>query len=432
MESEITALSETRKRLEIRIPAEQVDVTIARTALRHQRRAKVPGFRPGKVPLGVVRQRFKQDILHDVANDLVPQAVEEALRAQELIPIDTPDVRDVSIDEGQPLTFHALFEVMPSISDIDYDALTLRRPSVTPDDDAKERTLEQLRLRASTLEPVTDRSIETGDILTVDMKRHRISGPQDTSEQQAEDLRKGVFVEIGATANPPGFDAELIGLSIGESKAFEISYPAEHDQADLAGTVIAYEVEVKENHVRKLPDIDDEFARSVGDFDTVDILKEKIEADLKREAEIEKQRGVRKDLMTQLAARVTVEAPEGLVEREISRRLEQIATQLAQQNVDPRTANIDWNSLRDEQRAPALETVRGTMVLDEVVRRESLTISEEDLEREIKVYAERLEQTPAAVRAKLDRDNGIDALSGGLRREKAIDFLLSHATIVDA
>ena len=100
--------------------------------------------------------------------------------------------------------------------------------------------------------------------------------------------------------------------------------------------------------------------------------------------------------------------------------------------MDPRTANIDWNSLRDEQRAPALETVRGTMVLDEVVRRESLTISEEDLEREIKVYAERLEQTPAAVRAKLDRDNGIDALSGGLRREKAIDFLLSHATIVDA
>ena len=152
MESEITALSETRKRLEVKIPGEQVDVAIERTALRHQRRARVPGFRPGKVPLRVVRQRFKQEILSDVAHDLVPQAVEEALRAQELIPIDNPDVRDVSIDEGQPLTFHAFFEVMPSISDIDYDALTLRRPSVTPDDDAKERTLEQLRLRASTLD----------------------------------------------------------------------------------------------------------------------------------------------------------------------------------------------------------------------------------------------------------------------------------------
>ena len=168
----------------------------------------------------------------------------------------------------------------------------------------------------------------------------------------------------------------------------------------------------------------------MGDFDTLEALKERIETDLRREAQIESQRGVRRDLMSQLAARLTVEVPEALVDQEVARRLEQVATRLAQQQVDPGKANINWDNLREEQRKPALETIRGTMVLDEVIRREGLTISEDDLEKEIGVYAERLEQTPTAVRAQLDRDNGIDALSEGMRREKAIDFLLSRATII--
>ena len=432
MKAAITTLSETRKRLEVQIPPEQVDASIDKIAQRHQRRAKVPGFRPGKVPIHIVRQRFKQDILHAVADDLVPQAVEDALREQELIPIDTPDVRDVSIDEGQPLTFHALFEVMPSIAGIDYEALTLRRTPVAPDADAIERSLDKLQLRASTLEPIADRSIETGDIVTVDLARWHIGGPEGGPAPPPKDRREGVTIEIGADTNPPGFDSALFGLNVGDSKKFELSYPTDYEPADLAGTAVAYDIRVKAIHLRRLPEVSDEFAQSVGDFDTLAALKERIETDLRREAEIESQRGVRRDLMSQLAARVTVEVPEALVDQQVARRLEQVATRLAQQQVDPRKANINWDNLREEQRKPALETIRGTMVLDEVIRREGLTISEDDLEKEIGVYAERLEQTPTAVRAQLDRDNGIDALSEGMRREKAIDFLLSRATIISA
>ena len=360
----------------------------------------------------------------------MPGAVDEALRDQAVTPIETPDVREVSIDDGQPLTFHALFEVLPSIEGLDYDALTLRRTPVEPDADATDLAIEELRRRAGRLEPVTDRGIDAGDSITLDLTRRNVSDPEGAKAQK--DRRENASIELGATTNPPGFDAELTGLQVGESKAFELAYPADHDQTEFAGTRVAYEVVVKSIHRRVLPDLDDEFARSVGEFDTLEALRTRVASNLQREAAAEADRGVRRDLITQLAARVTAEAPEALVDREIERRLEQVATRLAQQRVDPRTAPIDWDALRKEQRAPALKMVRGSMVLDEVARCESLSISDDDVERELTRHAERLGRTLAAVRAQLEKDDGIARLSEGLRREKAIDFLLSRATIVTA
>ena len=432
MKAAITELSETRRRLDVEIPAPVVDATIGRLAEQYRQRAKVPGFRPGKVPVHIVRQRFKDDILRDAAHDIVPRAVDDALREQAVTPIETPDVQEVSIDDGQPLTFHALFEIMPSIEGLDYDALTLRRTSVPPDADATDRALEELRRRASRLEPVADRGVEAGDAVTLDLTRRGVRGPEDAANTPPEDRHENVSIELGAASNPPGFDAELMGLQVGESKAFELSYPADHEQTELAGTQVAYEVVVKALHRRLLPDLDDEFARSVGEFDTLEALKTRIASDLQRDAAAEANRGVRHDLMTQLAARVTVEVPAALVDREIERRVEQVATRLTRQRVNPRTAAIDWDALRDEQRAPAIELVRGSMVLDEVARRESLTVSDDEVEQELTRYAERLERTPTMVRAQLEKDGGIARLSGGLRREKAINFLLSRATIVTA
>jgi len=430
MKVDVTHINETRKRLDVEIPAAEVDAAIDRLAQTHSRRAKVPGFRPGKVPVGVVRKRFMQDILHDVAHDLVPRAVDEALRQEQLSPVATPDVQEISVDEGQPLTFHALLDVLPSIAALDYDALTVRRTQITPDAAATERALEELRLRHSKLEPVTGRPTETKDIATVNLVRRSVDSS--SADTPTEDRREDVMIEIGADANPPGFDDELIGLTIGDEKTFELSYPQDYKQEEFAGTTVSYDIEVKGCHRRVLPELDDEFAKSVGDFETVEALKSRIEADLQREAELETNRGVRRDLMSQLTARLDVDVPETLIDREIDRRLEQIASRLSQQQIDPRTANIDWESLREEQRTPALEAVQGTLILDEVARRESLTVSTEELDQEVDRYAERLGQAPAALRAQLERDQGMDRLAEGMQREKAIDFLLARATVVTA
>jgi len=432
MKAAITELSETRRRLDVEIPASDVDVTIERFVEQYRRRAKVPGFRPGKVPRDIARQRFKENILRDVAHDLVPGAVDEALREEALAPVDTPDVREITINDGQPLTFHALFEVMPSTEDLDYEALTLRRTLVIPDANATDLALEELRRRASQLEPATDRVLEEGDTVTLDLTRRMVGESEETSGSRPGERHEGVSIDLGAASNPPGLDAKLLGLQVGESKSFELSYPKEHAESDLAGTRVAYEVTVKAIHLRLLPDLDDHFAQSVGAFDTLESLKVQVQNDLQREAAAEAERSVRQDLMTQLASRMTMEVPKALIDREVTRRLNQVATRLAQQRIDPNTANIDWDALRDEQREPALEAVRGSIVLDEVARRESLIIGAEDVEKELTRHADRLGRTVAAVRAQLEKDDGIARLSEGLRREKAIDFLLSHATIVDA
>ena len=430
MKAAITGLSETRKRLDVEIPAEQVDESLDRLAQRYGRKAKVSGFRPGKAPLRIIRQRFKQDLLHDVAHDLVPPAVDEALRNEQLTPIETPDVRDVSVDEGQPLRFHALFEVLPSIDDLDYDALTLRRTLVVPDAGATDTALDELRRRASTLEPVTGRPVEAADVVTVDMTRREVGGSDHDAPASPEDRRDGVTVELGSATNPPGFDDEMIALAVGQSKQFELSSPAGHDQSAPAAAAVAYDVTVRGIHRRVLPDLDETFAQTVGDFETLEALRERITADLRREAEAEADRSARHDLMTQLASRVTVEVPEALVNREVGRRLDQIANRLAQQRVDPRTANVDWETLGRDQRTAAIDAVRGSLLLDEIARRETIAVSDEDVDQEIARFAERLGKTPAATRAQLEKDDGIAALAEGMRREKTVEFLLSRATIV--
>ena len=431
MKAAITGLSETRKRLDVEIPAEQVDESLDRLAQRYGRKAKVSGFRPGKAPLRIIRQRFKQDLLHDVAHDLVPPAVDEALRNEQLTPIETPDVRDVSVDEGQPLRFHALFEVLPSIDDLDYDALTLRRTLVVPDAGATDTALDELRRRASTLEPVTGRPVEAADVVTVDMTRREVGGSDHDAPASPEDRRDGVTVELGSATNPPGFDDEMIGLAVGQSKQFELSSPAGHDQSAPAAAAVAYDVTVRGIHRRVLPDLDETFAQTVGDFETLEALRERITADLRREAEAEADRSARHDLMTQLASRVTVEVPEALVNREVGRRLDQIANRLAQQRVDPRTANLDWEALGRDQRTAAINAVRGSLLLDEIARRETIAVYYKGIApEEIARFAERLGKTPAATRAQLEKDDGIAALAEGMRREKTVEFLLSRATIV--
>jgi trigger factor len=238
-----------------------------------------------------------------------------------------------------------------------------------------------------------------------------------------------VVVEMGGKANPPGFDDEIRGLEPGAEKSFTIHYPADYAVTEMAGTDVHYTVKVKDIRTRVVPPLDDEFAKDVGDFATLDALRERITADLQREAESEADRRLRADLLKELAARVTVDIPDSLVERELDRRTEEFARQLMDQHIDPRRANIDWDGFRDSQREASRDSVKSALVLDEIARRENLAVTESDLEKDVAGYAERSGLTPAAVRARLEKEGAFPRLSAGLRREKAVDFALSKAQV---
>jgi len=425
MKTEFVDVNDTRKNLVVEIPSEVVDAEIDRLARKYSRTARVPGFRPGKVPARLVKQRFREQILHDVAHDLIPRAVDDALRERGVEPVNTPDIRDVVVEEGQPLKFTASFETVPPIEPGDYEAIQLRRPPVSIEEAEVDRALEQLRQHAARHDPVEDRPIAAGDTVVVDLTR-QMAGPGASGQPERHE---NVSVEIGAAVNPPGFDDELVGLVAGAQKTFTVHYPSEYAIKELAGAEVTYEIEVKGIKRRVVPNLDDEFAKDIGEFGTLDELRERVRADLVKEAEQNADRQLRADLLRALAERVTFEVPSALVDREVDRRIEDFVRRLLEQRVDPRQTNIDWEEFRRNQQAPATESVKAALVLDEVARREGLSVTSEDLDRDVALLAERTARTVPAVRAQLEKEGGLARLGAGLRREKAVDFLLSRATI---
>ena len=419
MKTELTDVTETRKTIAIEIPTDVVDAEFDRVARGYTKQARLPGFRPGKVPQTLIKQRFREQILHDVMHGLIPRAVEEALQQRGIEPVDTPNVRDVDLAEGRPLKFTAAFETVPMFDPGDLSLITLRQPPVQVTDEAVEETLRRVRERAAKYETVEGRAIAEGDAIVLDIDRTEADGKVDH--------RDAVTVQLGAEGNPPGFDAHLIGLNEGDARTFSIKFPEDYSVPDLANTEQTYSVTVKGIRRRVLPDLDDEFAKDVGPFDSLSALRDHIRHDLEEEARDNAKRQVRSDLFRQLSQRIPFELPATLVDREMDRRLEEFARQLAAQHVDPRQAGIDWGQFREAQREPAWNAVASALALDEIARREQITVTPEDVDKEVERFAVRAGRTPAALRAQLEKEGGISRLYAGLRREKAVDLALSRA-----
>jgi trigger factor len=432
MKTEFIDVSDTKKNLVVEIPSTVVDAEIDKVSRDYSKAARIPGFRPGKVPAKVVRQRFRDQILHDVAHGLIPRAVDNALRERGVEPVDTPDIRDVVVEEGQPLKFTATFDTVPPIDPGDYASITLRRKPVHVEPSAVDDALGRLRDRAARYEPVEGRGIEGGDSVLLDMTRTAMGAPaaEDQPAEPSTDRHDNVTVDIGAPANPPGFDQELAGLLNGESKSFDVQYPETYEIKELAGTTVKYRVEVKAIRTRVVPELDDEFAKDMGEFESLDALRERIRQDLEHEMRHEAERDTRADLLRQLATRVTFEVPASLLDREVDRRVEEFVRRLIEQQIDPMKTNINWEEFRERQRDAATDAVKGALVLDEVARREHVEVSEAEVEAEVGRYAERTGRTAAAVRARLEKEGGLARLYSGLRREKSVDFLLGRATVI--
>jgi len=422
MKTEFTDVSETRKTITIEIPTDVVDAEINRVAKGYTKQARIPGFRPGKVPTTLVKKRFKEQILHDVAHGLIPRAVDEALQERGIEPVDTPNIKDVALEEGQPLTFTAAIETVPPFDVGDLSTIEATRHATDVNDEAVEKTLQQLRQRGAKHEPVENRGVEDGDTVVLDIERKDAEGKPDRHED--------VSLELGSPANPPGFDAQLLGLRTGETKTFTTHFPEDYAVKEMANTDVEYTVTVKDIRRKVLPELDDEFAKDLGAFESLGALRDRVRADLQQESEEHARQHLRTDLLKQLSDRVTFDLPPSLVEREMDRRIEEFASRLMQQKVDPRQAGIDWGQFRESQREPARASVASALALDEIARREGLTVSAEDVDKEIERFAVRAGRTPAALRAQLEKEGSVARLAAGLRREKAVDLVLSRARIL--
>jgi trigger factor len=435
----LTDVSETRKHLSFEIPSDVLEAEIARVAGGYSKSARVPGFRPGKVPAQVIRQRYKEQILYDVAHDLIPRLVGTALRERGLEPVATPDIKDVVIEEGQPLTFVADFETLPPIDPGEYTGITLRRQPAVLEVGAVDRALAELQQRAARWHPVEDRGATPGDTLLADIVRTRrtslieMPGENRPAKGGADDKPETlphVSLELGASGNPPGFDEHLAGAAVGDTRSFTSTYPADYGVPELAGATVDYQVAVKGIRRKEILPLDDDFAREVSDVDTLAALRDRVKEDLQKGAEHDAEHKLRHDLLGALAGRVKA-TPDVLVEQEIDRRLEEFVRRLMDQGIDPMKTNIDWQEFRTRQRDAAADTVRSTLVIDEIARREQLEATDEDVAAEVQRFAERSGRTPTAVRARLEKDGALDRIRAGVRREKTMTWLIGKANVTD-
>jgi trigger factor len=414
--------SSVKKSLSFEIEPEVVDREIKERSQHYATRVKLPGFRPGKVPAHVIKQRFRQQVLEDVAEKLVNSAVRDELEGRGLRPVATPRVTELKIDENQPMTFKAEFEVLPLVELPDYKGLPVkaRPPSVTDEDVDKE--VDRLREDAARYDAVEGRAVKDGDHVVLDVSFTKEDGTQGKRDEN-------VLVEVGSKDNHKDLNMSLLGMSPGETKEVTLSYGEDDENESLRGKTVQYTVTLKAIKTKVVPAADDEFAKDLGEFGSLAELRDKLRRQLTAAEERKIDREVKNGLIEALVQRAGFEVPEALVERHMAARTENAARGLALQGIDPTKVGVDWEKYRDAQREESVKAAKADILLDEIARREGIEARDADVDAEVARYAERLKKTKDAVRARMEKDGDLAALRARIREEKTLDLLKANATM---
>jgi trigger factor len=408
-----------RKSLAFEIEPEVVEKEIETRARHYAKRVKIPGFRPGKIPVDVVKKRFRGQVMEDVVESLVNKVVFEELEGRGLRPISTPKVEDLKVEENQPLTFRAVFETLPFVELPEYKGLEVktRRPTVA--DEAVDEELNRLREDAARYDPVEGRPLANGDFAVLDVDYTRDDGTKKHDEN--------VLVEVGADSNHEDLNEALLGMSPGESRTVRISYEADAPSEGLAGRTVEYALALKAVKTKVVPAADDEFAKDLGDFGSLAELRDRVRAQLTAAEERRIERETREHLVDALLAKTSFEVPDSLIERHMIARTRGAAEGLAMQGIDPRKAGVDWKEFHDAQREAAVRSARADILLDEIARREGVTVGDAELEAEVARIAERMKRPKESVRQAMEKEGELTALKARLREEKTLDLLKATA-----
>ncbi|HKD50575.1 MAG TPA: trigger factor [Candidatus Acidoferrum sp.] len=411
-----------RRELELEIPAEEVSKKMESVAKDFARLAMIPGFRKGKAPVSLIRRRFAEDIKGEVLQSLVPEVVEKALAEQKLSPVTQPKVEKLDFNEGQPVKFRAVFEVMPEFELSSYQGLELEMPTmdITEEDIAK--ALEEMRERAAAFAPVEGRVIEDGDFAQVKL----VGTPDGGGDPLKAD---SVLCHIGAEETMEPFNTNLKGAHVGDHKSFDVEYPADYPDPKLAGKKFHYAVEVLGIKAKKLPELNDDFAKDVSDAKTLDELKTKVREGLEHQRNHKKKELLHERVLAELTKKHDFPVPESLVEHQMDARLERVVRSLATQGVDPRAVNVDWVTLRRRQEDRARDDVKAELIIDRIATAENIDVTEEDLTRELEHAASHSNESAEALRARLTKQGTLDRMKAKLRSDKTLEWLEQNAKI---
>jgi trigger factor len=413
-----TKESTTKREIQVEIPVEDVNRQTDSLIQKYQKVARIPGFRRGHVPASIIRQRFSEEIKTDMVEALIPRFFKQEAERLSLHPVSQPRVTDLHLHDGEPLRFKAAFEVLPEIKLEGYKELRADKPEIAVSEADVEQALADLRERHASFNPVEGRALADGDFAQVSL-----DGNPKTGEGQPVHMDE-VLVEIAGKDTMPEFTEHLRGTSAGDERTFDVSYPEDAQDKRLAGKTFSYTVKVQSLKQKSLPELNDEFAKQLGEFQTVDdvrkVIREQIESERKHQAE----RDAKEKLVGELIQRNDFEVPDSLIEQQIDIRLERGLRALAAQGLTAeQMKKMDLQRLRVGQREQAIHDVKAALLLERVAEEENVQVGDEELDRELESLAKQSKQTSEAVRARLTRDGGLDRIRTRIRNEKTLEFL---------
>lgn len=410
-----------RRVMEVEIPPEVVQERANAIVAQLQQRTRLPGFRPGKAPLSLIRQRFHDDILSRLLQQLVPEYVAALAREQNWEPVGSPSVTDVQYQEGAPLKFKAVLEVLPEFELQDYRSLRIAVPEPPVGEDEVEGTLERLREQAAAYVNLDPRPLREGDFASI-----AVQGASPGKESSGVRVDE-VLCEIGGPNTVQEFTENLRGAQVGEERGFEVVYSRDHGDPRLAGKTVSYHVKVLGIKQKHLPELNDDFAREIGEYDSLDAVRRHIREDLENSKRQQAEQDARQSVRQKLVELHDFPVPETLVERQIERRLERLRRQITAQGMDPQRLSLDWGKIRASQREGAVEDVKSTFILEKIAHREKLEPDDSEVARELEKIAAATQQSAEAVRSRLTTEGGVDRIKSRLRIEKALEFVFHNA-----
>ena len=406
------------REIEVEVPAEVVTRETSVVIERFQKHARLPGFRRGKVPASVLRQRFPQDIRSEVIEALVPRYFRQEVEKRGLQPVSQPRVSDLRLAEGEPLRFKASFEIMPEIRVSGYEELRAEKTDTSVSDQEVEEALSRLREQHATFNAVDDRELRDGDFAQVSLMGTPLSG-----EGKPVTMDE-VLVEIGGATTVREFSDNLRGARPGEERRFAVTYSEDFSDRRLAGKKFAYAITVKAVKQKVLPEVNDDFAKEAGDFQSLDELRGKIREQLETEKKHTAEHAAKEKLVEELVRRNDFPVPQALVDRQVDVRLERGLRALAAQGMRAEDMKkMDFSRLRAGQREAALREVKASLLLDKIADQEKIEVTDEEVNEEIENLAKQMQQTAEAVRARLTRDGALDRIRNRIRNDKTLDYL---------
>ena len=405
--------------LEVTVPLDEVEKEEAAALAEVTGKVRLPGFRPGKVPAGLVKSRYAADIRQQVLDKIIPKALGAAVESEDLRVVSRPDITELKWEAGDPIWFKAEFEVAPTIELGEYRGLTVKYSEPVVTDEQVDARVAEIRDSKAEYVNIDPRPAEDGDYVLVNLKS--ISGAEKPVE------RDDLSLKIGDKDALPAFNENLTGMTPGETKEFSVTYPENYAQASLSGKTVAFEMTLTALRKKELPELNDEFAKDLGDFQTLDELRAAVKGSLLRDRETQAKNEAKILLIEQLVASHQFPVPEVFIDRQIRDGLEQRLAALIQQGVDPNTLKFEWKDYREANKEQAVKDVKGSLLLEKIAEREAIETMKDEVDKEVQRLARGQRRPVAQVRMDLEKNNKMPAIASQIRTEKVLNFLFDNA-----